>query len=98
MLGGIDSVKENPDIVWDNLLEWDGNEWSEISAPMPDSRMHPFPWRSGMTYDSKQKKIIIFSVLLVEQSTFLKPFYTNETWEFSFTSSGLPKNLWSMFE
>ena len=33
-----------------------------------------------MTYDSKQKKIIIFSVLLVEQSTLLKPFYTNETW------------------
>ena len=29
LLGGIDSVKENSYIVWDNLLEWDGNEWSE---------------------------------------------------------------------
>jgi len=76
LYGGLDDTY----VVHDNLWEWDGTTWSEVTADVkPPARMD-----AGLAYDPARKSLILFGGQNTYSSYYASVY--NDTWEWNSTT------------
>ena len=86
--GGLSTASGNESTIrYNDMWQWDGTEWTMINIEAPTE--HNLWLR--MVYYSKNNQIVMFGGAA---NNIYRP---NDTWLFSFTQSGIPRSLWSMY-
>lgn len=73
---------------FNDTWQWDGKEWTQIITDGPTESDKNFAL--NMAFDPSQNQIVLFGGSFGDGVAF-RP---NDTWLFSFESSGIPHNLW----
>ncbi len=80
----------NHDTYLGETWEWNGNEWKQLNITEPSPKA-----MIDLSYDKIRKKIVLYGGNGLNEFGEYTRF--NDTWELSFTSSGISNNLWPQY-